>query len=95
MLTRPVQYRGGKLHINARTTSPGGFVRVAVREGAGVRDGEWPEGWRFDDSAPFTGDSLDHTMQWGECDILDGFPDNTLRLLFWLENAELYSFWFE
>ena len=95
VLTRPLTCPGGRLHINARTTRPDGFIKVAVREGRGVRDGEWPEGWRFDDSTPFNGDSPDHTMQWGERDMLDTFPDTTLRLIFWLENAELYSFWFE
>ena len=95
MLTRPLACPGGRLHINARATRPDGFVKVAVREGRGVRDGEWPEGWRFEDATPFTGDSLDHVMRWGERDVLNSFPDTTLRLHFWTENAELYSFWFE
>lgn len=86
--------RRGRLHINARTTGPDGFVRVAVREGRGVRDGEWPQSWRFEDSIPFHGDSLDHAMNWKEHDALDAFPDGVLRLHFWLENAELYAFWF-
>lgn len=94
MLTRPMACPGGKLHINARTTGDG-FIRVAVREGKGVRDGEWHEAWRFEQSNPFDGDSLDHVMTWSDHDRLNDFPDNTLRLHFWLENAELYSFWFD
>ena len=94
MLTRPLAHPGGRLHINGRTTGDG-FIKVAVREGEGVRDGEWPEGWHFDHSTPFCGDSLDHAMAWRGAVTLDTFPSRTLRLHFWLENADLYSFWIE
>ncbi len=94
MLTRPLAYPGGRLHINAET-APDGFIRVAVREARGVRDGEWPEDWRFDKSVPFSGDSIDHTMAWQGDNTLEAFPDKMLRLHFWIENADLYSFWFE
>jgi len=93
MLTRPLNYPGGRLHVNAKTAADG-FVRVAVREGRGVRDGEWQEGWRFDDSIPFTGDSLDAALVWKGAETLDAFPGKVLRLHFWMEKAELYSFWF-
>ena len=94
MLTRPLAYPGGKLHINAKTGADG-FIKAAVREGDGVRDGEWPKGYRFEDSVSFSGDSLDHELTWGGADTLDSFPSKTLRLHFWMEYAELYSFWFE
>lgn len=95
MLTRPLAYPGGRLHINARTTSPDGFVRVAVREGHGVRDGEWVADFRFEKSRPFSGDSLDAVISWEGNDTLGSFPSTVLRLHFWMESAELYSFWFE
>ena len=94
MLTRPLAYPGGNLHINAKTASDG-LVRVAVREGRGVRDGEWQDDWRFEKSVPFSGDSLDHVMAWNTDKTLESFPDSTLRLCFCMENADLYSFWFE
>ena len=94
MLTRPLAYPGGKLHINAKTGSDG-LIRVAVREGRGVRDGEWHDDWRFQKSVPFSGDSLDHVMAWKTDKALESFPDSTLRLCFCTENADLYSFWFE
>ena len=93
MLTKPLSSPGGKLHINGKTGN-GGFIRVAVREADGERDGEWPAGWRFDDSTPFSGDSLDHVMTWKGGDTLDAFPSKTLRLHFWLENADLFAFRF-
>jgi hypothetical protein len=95
MLTRPLAYPGGRLHINAKTT-PKGFIRVAVREGRGIRDGEWREGWGFQNSVPFSGDSLDHLMEWEGRVDLSAFPgDGVMRLHFFMEGAELYSFWFE
>ncbi len=95
MITRPLRYPGGNLRINARTGKEG-FIRVAVREASGVRDGQWPKQWRWDQCVPFTGDSLDHEMAWGHGQSLGAFPgDGALRLHFWMENAELYSFRFE
>ena len=43
---------GGKLHINARTAA-GGVVQVTIREGEGVRDGEWPAEWSLDGATDF------------------------------------------
>ncbi len=93
MLTKPLAYPGGKLHINAKTAD-NGFIRIAVREGEGVRDGEWAKAFLFDQTVPFTGDSLDHVVTWQNTE-LDAFPGKTLRLHVWLENADLYSFSFE
>ena len=94
MLTKPIKYPGGKLHLNVRTASDG-FVRIAVRESSGVRDGEWPKEWRFEKSVPFSGDSLDQVMSWQGAETLNSFPSQVLRLHFWMEKAELFSFWFE
>ena len=94
MLTKPLAYPGGKLRINAKTAG-NGFIKIAVREGEGIRDGEWPPDFRFDQSIPFNGDSLDHVVTWKSAETLKAFPSKTLRLLFWLENADLYSFRFE
>ncbi|MBM3933533.1 MAG: hypothetical protein FJ319_04410 [SAR202 cluster bacterium] len=94
MLTKPLACPGGRLHINARTR-PGGAIRVALREGDGVRDGEWPAGFRFEQSRAFAGDSLDHVMTWEGADSPASFPSTTIRLHFWREDADLYSFWFE
>jgi hypothetical protein len=98
MLTRPLAYPGGKLHINAKTNTGDrkSFVSVAVREGKGVRDGEWDNAWRFDKCDVFSGDSLDHVVTWQGRDDLSSFKcEGVLRLHFWMADAELYSFWFE
>jgi hypothetical protein len=95
MLTRPMALPAGacRLHINAKTQHRGS-VRVAVREGQGQRDGEWPDDWHFEKSVEFTGDSLDHVMAWQQGESLDALEPRIVRLQFWLENADLFSFWF-
>ncbi len=93
-MTVPLRCPGGKLHINARTASDG-LVQVAVREGEGIRDGEWPEAWSFDAATDFTGDAIDHEVNWkGQAD-LSPWQGRTIRLEFRLFKGELYSFWFE
>ncbi len=96
MLTRPIVCPpdANELHVNASTEGEG-FVRVAIREGEGARDGAWPDGWHFDQSVPFRGDRLDDTMRWSNASSLSAFAGRTIRLHFWLENAHLYSFRFE
>ena len=92
-LTRALECPGGSLHINARTASDG-FIKVAVRQGDGVNDGDWLDDYGYDRAAEFTGDSTDHGYRWkGGADpaALKGKP---IRLHFWLKKAELYSFWF-
>ena len=94
MLTKPLAYPGGRLHINAKT-EPDGSVRVAAREGSGVCDGEWPEAWRFEKSVPSSCDSLHHVMTWQDAQSPESFVSKTFRLHFWMEKAQLFSFWFE
>ena len=72
------------------------MVCVAAREGKGVRNGEWPDAWRFAKCNPFTGDSLDHVVTWQKHGDMSGFTgEDVVRMYFWMENTRLYSFWFE
>ncbi|PYV17328.1 MAG: hypothetical protein DMG07_06120 [Acidobacteria bacterium] len=93
MLTRPLLCPGGKLRINART-DPGGFIRVAVRRGDGDADGQWLRGWYFDDGPVFSGDATDAVLAWNNAPDLSRLKDRTIRLHFWMEKAQLYSFGF-
>jgi hypothetical protein len=94
ILTKPLLAPGGKLHMNARVR-PGGFVRVAVRRGDGVKDGNWIDGWGYDEGTIFAGDSTDAAVEWkGKADFAE-LKGKSIRLHFWLWNSELYSFWFE
>ena len=82
------------MHINARTTSAGG-VRVSLYRGDGEMDGQPLENWDDTPSADFTGDTLDHVVGWTDIAGLDTMRGQAVRLLFELEQAEMFSFWFE
>ena len=60
-----------------------------------MRDGDWPQPWRFDHSLPFTGDVLDATMRRPAAADPPSLAGQVVRLHFGLKNAELYSFCFE
>ena len=92
-LTAPLRCPGGKLHINAATDADG-VIQVAIREGEGVRDGEWPEAWSLDHATDFTGDAIDHEVDWKGQTDLSPWKDKTIRLEFRIVKARLYSFWF-
>ena len=92
-LTAPLRYPGGKLHLNARTASDG-FIQVAIREGEGIRDGEWPEEWSLDYTTDFVGDSLNHQVNWKGQKDLSCWKGKTIRLEFRMLRSELYSFCF-
>lgn len=94
LLTRPMECPGGKLHINARTRADG-FVKVAVRGGEGESDGERLPEWGQGANVPFSGDSIDHVVNWKGQENLEAFAGKAVRLQFRLKQAELYSFWFE
>ncbi len=94
MLTKPVRCPGGKLRVNTRTSGKG-CVKVAIRDGNGERDGQWLEDWGYDNNVPFSGDSIDGEVDWKTQPTLDTLKGRAIRLHFWLEEAELYSFWFE
>lgn len=93
LLTRPLRCPGGQLHINAHT-KPNGSVRVAIRRGDGEHDGIWLQDFGFDQSQTFTGDSINHVVRWSSDANTARLENQSIRLHFQLENAELYSFWF-
>ena len=94
ILTRPIEHPGGRLHVNGKT-SANGSIRVAIRRGDGEFDGRWIPEWDFDRSLAFRGDSIDRGMIWEEEDDMDSLKGKSIRLQFWLQEAHLYSFWFE
>ncbi len=94
VLTKPLRLPGGKLHVNAQT-EPGGFIRVALRRGDGDKDGDWIDGWNYEQARDFNGDSTDATLAWTQGASLDALEGRAVRLHFWLNKAKLYSFWFE
>ena len=94
LLTKPIIYPGGSLHINGKV-KPGGSIQVSIRRGDGEFDGLALPQWSYDQCAAFSGDSVDHTVLWEEGADLGELRDKVIRLEFSLKQAELFSFWFE
>ena len=89
LVTRPLQISGQRLSLNV-STSAAGRVRVEIQNA----DGKAAEGYALDDCCEVIGDTLDHTVQWGEKQALGSVADQPLRLRFELQDADLYSFQF-
>ena len=94
VLTRPLECPGGRLRINGKT-SENGSIQVAIRRGDGEFDGKWIPARDFDQSLPFSGDSTSQVLGFREADHLDSLKGQAVRLQFRLEQAHLYSFWFD
>ena len=85
LITKPFLCEGGLLRINA--TARGGNIRMSVIDEEGTEQ----EGFGAYVSSVFDSDALRQEMTWrrGSFDALKG---KVIRLKFYLQNAELYSF---
>ena len=50
------------------------------------------EGFARKDAILFSGDSIEHEVQWKERTTLEGLNESAIRLRFVMRDAELYSF---
>ncbi len=90
LVTKPVIFSGGQLHLNFSTSAAGG-IRVEIQQ----PDGTPCEGFALADCEELFGDSLDRIATWqGRSDVgsLRGEP---VRLRFVLKDADLYAFQFK
>ena len=85
LITRPLVWEGGELQLNVGV--PRGQALVQIMD----RDGRPIEGYRYEDSLPFTGDSLDWTPRWLQDRKLDTLRDRILRIGVRLSNGRLYA----
>ena len=90
VVTRPLTFEGKTLRINADIT-PGGHIRVAVRDMAG----KTVEPYALAGCQPVTGDVFDAKVSWTGRRMIRHTAGQSLRLVFELEKAKLYSFWIE
>jgi hypothetical protein len=88
VLTRPIPVTGDRLHLNADSWR--GKVVVEVID---ANDGQPVTGFTRDDCLPITLNSIDETVRWKEKDTLSELHGKTVRLRFYLWQAELYAFW--
>ena len=88
LLTRPLIWRGSTLWINAAAAE--GEVEVEILDEAGNL---WGSGQSRNRSAPVDGDHTRMAVDFGG--DLSHLKNQTVRLRFYLRNAEFYSFWTE
>jgi hypothetical protein len=83
--TRSMIWPGGDLVVNA--TANEGVLRVRVSDSKRKPI----EGFNYEDGEDFSGDRVSHEIRWGERS-LDELKGQSIRLEFYLQNAELFTF---
>lgn len=90
MLTRPITFTGKQLHLNL-ATGAAGQVAVEIQDA----HGNPIPGYTLADCQPFSGDSLDHTLAWKNGADLADLAGKTIKLRWFLNDADVYSYRFE
>ncbi|MSU34295.1 MAG: hypothetical protein EXS36_04150 [Pedosphaera sp.] len=94
MVTKPLGFEGGQLVLNA-STGASGEVRCEIQSA----NGSAVEGFSLEDCEPFTGDKIEHGMQWKvrpgkAAPNLNALAGQPVRLRFVLRDADLYAIQF-
>jgi hypothetical protein len=89
MATKPLRFTGEKLVINAKT-APTGHVSVEILNDQGQ---PW-NGRALTECIAFTGDNIEHVVNWQNGSGLTELHGKTIQLRFELQEADLYSFRF-
>ena len=89
VVTKPFLCEGDLLKINASARN--GMVGVAVLDESGTQH----QGYSRQDCALFDGDAIKHQVTWREHSSLKELAGKTIRLKFYLRNANLYAFTLE
>lgn len=90
VVTKPIQFDGEKLYINF-STSVAGSIRVEVLDHRGIPI----PGFTLKDCEILFGDALDREVRWSNNAKPGDLVNKNIRLKFYLEDADLYSFLFE
>ena len=86
LVTKPFVCEGNELIINAAAEK--GLVAVAVLDESGIQY----SGYSKRDCVLFDSDSISHKVTWEKRPTLDELKGKTIRLKFYLKDANLYSF---
>lgn len=89
LLTRPLTFDGESLEVNF-STSAAGSLRVELQDDKGNP----LKGFSLADCSEIFGDSVNRKVHWNTDQELSAMVGKTVRLLFELKDADLYSFRF-
>lgn len=89
LVTKPVQFRGDALEVNA-STSAAGCLQVELQQ----PDGTPLPGFELAKSERFVGDQIDHRVVWEDDPDLSELAGQPIRLRFVMTETDLYSYRF-
>ena len=87
LTTRPIQFAGKHLFVNADTS--GGQLRVEILDPSGNAI----KPFTLDRCVPIRGDSTRARIEWSGASDLSSLSNKPVRLRFHLDKGSLYSFW--
>ena len=90
LLTRPLTFSSGELHVNV-STSAAGSIRCELQ----TADGRPIPGFTLDDSQLGFGDSIEMPLAWRNQPDVAALSGTSVKLLFELIDCDLYSFHFK
>jgi hypothetical protein len=90
VLTKPLVWRGSTLWVNVGTRQGEVQAELLDEEGNLIR-----QGWSRAHSIPATEDGVRLPMRWQNEEDLSELHQQTVRLRFYVRDAELYAFWSE
>ena len=90
IVTRPLTFAGGKLHVNAQV-APGGYIKVGLQS----ESGKAVKPYSSAACRPVAGDVLAAPVVWRGAETIKPPAGAMSRLVFEMKNAKLYSFWIE
>lgn len=88
VVTRLLRWPGGDLFVNA--SARGSNAEVSVRISDAIRDPQ--NGFDHDDCNPFPGDAVRHKVIWKNDRSMNEFKGRVIRLEFFLQDADLFTF---
>lgn len=91
VLTRPLSFKAGRLYVNA-DVGENGYIKAALQKAWG---GEILDSHSLERCNPVTASAIAADVTWVGDDTIECPEKESLRLVFELKNAKLYSFWIE
>lgn len=100
LITKPMKFTyAGYMLLNFKTNAPGGEIRVAVVSTNGNqlevtnKEKETVHAFSKDNCVPVSADQTLMSVNWSGIPNMGMLMHRPIRLVFYLKNADLYSFW--
>lgn len=88
--TKTITFQGNQLKVNTKL-NPGGSLKVEVLD----KNGKAIDGYTFSQAKPIKDDQFAATVKWDSGEELSKLKGEEVKLRFYLDGGQLYSYWFE